>query len=358
MSRIEQAAVATCLTDTIECLSPREFDSLDERAGAAGCYHRLRQRESDGRWNVRYAVRKIGTTPVAAVPGYTRLGTGWPDPDYDIRGWQLPDDLAPAQLTSDRCLFVGGCADLRSGLHIGPAARTEPSARAVLSTLARTAAEREQCLVFPYVFAPDRELLVRATSGSTVWTSLGCESRFPDVLDPNREDRIGARVRGVLRRDARLIAAAGVRTEVCAWADVPDAAELIAAHNIGKGSPDHPEFVALRHEQWAACESVEVVVFTASSGAARGVLSALVWSRQLELYEVGLTGREGPDRLAVYLDLLFHQPMRFAREQGLTTIRAGLAAEVPKRSRGAVTHHVSGGILGKAATLRLADEQS
>ena len=44
-----------------------------------------------------------------------------------------------------------------------------------------------------------------------------------------------------------------------------------------------------------------------------------------------------------------------ARQRGLTAIRAGLAAEVPKKSRGAVLHDVYGGMVSPADTARLAD---
>ncbi|EDY56052.2 MULTISPECIES: hypothetical protein [Streptomyces] len=349
--------MTTTLLDSIGALSPEQFDALDDSAGAAGCHHRLLQRESDLRWRMRYAVRREADRLLAAVPACTRLGTGWPDPAYDVRRWGLPAGLVPEDLTADRCLFVGGCTDLRSALHIGPTADGERVARSVLAGLARTAAETDQCLAFPYVYAPARRLIAQACRDRAGWAPLGREARFPDADAPDREERAVSRVRGVLRRDRRLIAAAGVRTTVSDWADVADdAADLIARHNSRKGSPDHPEFVALRHEQWALCEPVRVIALTASAGTARGVLTALVWRSELELYEIGLTGQESPDRIAVYLDLLFHQPLAYARDHRLTAIRAGLAAEVPKKSRGAVMHEVYGGVLSVSDTKRLADE--
>ncbi|MFJ8487811.1 hypothetical protein ACIRBZ_05425 [Streptomyces sp. NPDC094038] len=350
--------MTTSLMESIRGLRPEEFDALDDTAGAAGCHHRLRQRESDRRWRVRYAVRREAGRLLAAVPAYTRLGAGWPDPAYDPRRWGLPAGTVPDDLTSDRCLFVGGCADLRSALHLAPTPDSEQVLRGVLVRLAGTAAEADQCLAFPYVFGPARRLLAHACRDRAVWTRLGREARFAESGAPDREERAVSRVRGVLRRDRRLIAAAGVRTGVRGWADAgDDAADLIARHNTAKGSPDRPEFVELRHEQWALCEPVRVIVLTASAGTARGVLSALVRRRELELYEIGLTGQEGPDRIAVYLALLFHQPWAYARAHGLDSIRAGLSAEVPKKSRGAVLHDVYGGVLSAADTKRLADER-
>jgi hypothetical protein len=350
------------------------FDGLDASAGAAGCYHRLRQREMDGRWQVGYALHGPADAPTAVLPGYIRRGVDWPDPAYDVNAWTRPlDPAAPsgstsgphdgsqrelhrgsAALAADQCVFVGGCADLRSALHLGPAGRTETGARRLLAAFAR--ANPGRSLVFPYLYRPDRDLVDHATGGRCWWAVLGRESYFPHLTEPNREALLGSRVRGVLRHDRRLIASVGLRAAVTDWADAPaDTAELIAAHNTRKGSPDHPEFVALRHDQWADCPSVRVVVFSVRSGPVHGVLSALVWRDQLELYEVGLAGPDGPARLAGYLDLLFHQPIRFAAAHGLTAVRAGLAAEVPKKSRGARLREVYGGVLWPADAARLAD---
>src|SRR5262249_34661327 len=117
---------------------------------------------------------------------------------------------------------------------------------------------------------------------------------------------------------------------------------------------DHPEFAAMRYQQWELCPSVRLVVFRAATSGVSGVLTALVWRNDLELYEIGLTGTEGPHRLAVYLSLMFHQPFAFARQEKLNNIRAGTASEVPKSSRGATLRNLYGGVLSAAATARLA----
>ena len=381
--RLEHSTVGDqLLVDSIAGVPADAFDCLDTSAGAAGCYHRLRQREMDGRWQVAYALQGPADAPTAVLPGYIRRGVDWPDPAYDISAWTRPlyltvpggspsgphdgshrelhgelpsgSDLGPATLAADQCVFIGGCADLRSALHLGPADRTQTGASRLLAAFAR--ANPGRFLVFPYLYRADRDLVDDATGGRCWWTLLGRESYFPRLTEPDREAGLGSRVRGVLRHDRRLIASAGLVAAVTDWSDAPaDTAELIAAHNTRKGSPDHPEFVALRHDQWADCPSVRVVVFSVRSGSVRGVLSALVWRDQLELAEVGLAGPDGPVRLACYLDLLFHQPIRFAAAHGLTAIRAGLAAEVPKKSRGARLREVYGGVLGPADTARLAD---
>lgn len=343
--------LTTRLTDDLSHLRSADFDALGDLAGAAGCYERIRQHESDGRWQTVYCVAEEAGTTFAAVPAYTRLGRSWPDQRYDPRRWS-PTDV-PDEMSVGQCMFVGGCADLRSSLHIGP--RSPELARTVLVKLAERATERGQCLVFPYLFQPDRDMLAAATDQRIIWAPLGRESRFLDSGDPDRERRIGSRVRGVLRRDRRLIEAAGVRAMVRQWSEVEEtAARLIADHNVLKGTPDHPEFASLRHELWSQCESVEVIVLTAATESVEGVLTAMIWRTELELYEVGIAGGERPERMAVYLDLLFHQPVAVARDRGLIGIRAGVDAETAKKSRGAVTYDLYGGILSAEDTRRLA----
>jgi hypothetical protein len=190
----------------------------------------------------------------------------------------------------------------------------------------------------------------------TSWTHLGNEAKFTDTHLPDRTDRLGSRVRGVLRRDQRNIARHGFRTGVKRWAESSDEMlDLIATHNMAKGQTDHPEFVRMRHDQWDRCDGVEVVMFTLASETIRGVLTALVWSGELELYEVGLSGEDGPERMAAYASLLFHQPLAFAAEHGLHSMRAGLAAETPKSSRGATLSELSGGVLLQNETRKQAD---
>jgi len=323
---------------TAEAAEAAEFDALDRTAGAAGSHGRLAQFAGDARWTVRHVRVGAPGRLDAAVPVFTPRGRRWADPLYDPAGWGL------GELRPDEALLVGGCADLRSGWHV-----TAGAHRAVLVEAARLAAGERRALVFPYFYAAARDAL--STDG-IVWAALAREAAFEDVLAADREQRLGARVRGVLRRDRRLIEAAGVRGTVRGWDGT--GAELIAAHNIRKGKPDHAEFVRMRHAQWARCPAVEVLVFECRAAGACGVLSALVWENELELYEIGLTGDDGPDRLAVYLDLMFHRPLGYARRRGLRRIRAGLAAETPKGSRGARFRELYGGVLDRERTAALA----
>lgn len=336
--------------DTAE-FGAAEFDALDRSAGAAGSLGRLRQVERDGRWRTRYACVARGDTLVASVPVYSSTAAAWPDGAYDPRNWGLdPDVVEP--LSADRCLLVGGVYDQRSSFPVELDERGD-NVRDALRIMARIAAAEGRSLAFPYAYGRARRALDAVADG-VHWTRLARESHFRDIDDPDRP--IASRVRGVLRRDRRLIDAANLSASVLSWADAePAALELIAGHNIRKDVPDHPEFVRMRYRQWSECTDVELVVFRVTAPAVTGILTALVWRDELELYEIGLPECDDSVRIAVYLDLIFHQPMAYARRRGLRRIRAGSAAETPKGSRGAVLEDLFGGVLTIDATRELAD---
>jgi hypothetical protein len=324
-----------------------EFDTLDRSAGAAGSLGRLRQVEQDGRWRTRYLRAVRESELVTAVPVYTSTGHAWPDTAYDPRNWGLAADLVQP-LSADRCLVVGGAYDRRSSL---PVRLDDPAGNVYdfLVAAARVAAVEGRALIFPYAYGRARRALDAAVGGIN-WTILARESHFRDIGGP-----IGSRVRGVLRRDSRLIASAELEVSVASWADAePVAAPLIAEHNRRMGAPDHPEFVKMRYRQWSECAGVELVVFSVAARSVAGVLTAIVWHDELELYEIGLPECPDTARLAVYLDLIFHQPLDFARRRGLRHMRAGTEAETPKHSRGAVFEDLFGGVLTIDQTNELA----
>jgi hypothetical protein len=343
--------------DVVDSIPPElagDFDALNGDAGAAGCYDRITERQQDSRWRTRY-VRITGQGRLlAAIPVFASTVKTWRDPDYDPVSWQ-PASTPAERLTPDRALLVGGSADQRSSLHVAPGPQHPALAESALRLTAALAAAEGRGLVFPYFSEAARDTLTAASAGRIAWRVLAREAHFGNILDPRREDRLSSRVRGVLRHDRRLLAQADLTGQVTSWPDMAaEAADLIAAHNIRKGKPDHPEFVHMRYQQWEQCRSIRLVVFTAAASDVSGLLTALVWRDDLELYEIGLTGSEGPHRLAVYLSLLFHQPFAFARQEKLRNIRAGTAGEIPKSSRGATLRNLYGGVLDAAATARLA----
>ena len=199
---------------------PREqFDALDDSAGAAGCYERLRQREADGRWRTNYLYWAGDGTARAAVPVYSCRGKSWPDPAYDPSTWDLPEGMG-AEFTAGHALLAGGCADLRSGLHIAAPYRTGPQVRNILVSAARVAAERGYGIAFPYVSPEAQRVLTEAGRGAIIWSVLAREAWLPRVSDPAWERSQKSQVRYVLRRDRRLIEEADVTVNVKPWPTV------------------------------------------------------------------------------------------------------------------------------------------
>lgn len=333
-----------------------QFDALDDQAGAAGCYGRVSQREADRRWRTNYVYWADGGEVKAVVPLYSCRGNAWPDPSYDPSTWDLPEEIA-GEFSGGRALLLEGCADRRSGLHIAEPYRSGDQVRGILVAAARVAAEQGCGIAFPYIFPQAQRALAEAAKGAITWSLLGREARLPGVGDLAWEESQKSRVRYVLRRDRRLMAQAGVTATASEWSAAEAwACELIAAHNVRKGLPDHPEFVRMRYQEWAECPGVELVAFTATAGRVAGVLTALVQATELELHEIGLSGDEGAERLAAYLALLFHEPVKFARLRGLRNIRAGTDATIPKTARGATLSDLYGGVLGAEATKKAAED--
>ena len=342
------------VVDSLDDVDADAFDRLDSSAGAAGCYERTRQREADGRWRSRYLRAMDRGRLAAVVPLYTATGGTWPDPAYDPGTWGLPDGAA-GDCAVERSLLVGGYADLRTGLPVDADLLDGPGLRGLLAPIARLAAAEDRCLVFPYVYPRARRALDRACDGAIAWTVLGREAHIRGVSEPGWEAAQRKPVRYNLRHDRALIAEAGLRVGILSWpqAEKP-ASQLIAEHNLRKGRPDHPEFVRMRNQQWDSCASVEFTVFAGRAGPAAGFVTGWVWRDELEIYEIGLRGEEGPQRFALYLDLVFHQPIRFAQERGLRGIRLGPAAERAKAGRGADFEDLYGGVLNARETRRLA----
>jgi hypothetical protein len=335
-------------------LEPEAFDALEPDGGAVTCFDRVRQIEYDRRWRTRYLRVRDGGSLLGAVPFYTPAARQWPDSAYDPGRWGI-ECVEPGR--PEAHLIVGGVSGVRGGLHLHASLLAGSRLLGLVRMLAREAAEEDRGICFPYVYEQTRRELAVALGGRLRWAELGREASFSHHLDASAADDLGSRVRGVLNRDERLISQAGVVAGVRPWLEVADAAaEIIAAHNVRKDKPDHAEFVRMRYADWAECASVRLLVFTAATTAATGYLTALRWRDQLDLREIGLTGQDGPDRIATYVSLLYHQPVRYARQAGLRVLRAGIAAHTPKSSRGARFSALYGAVADAHAVRALAAE--
>jgi hypothetical protein len=333
-----------------------QFNRLDPDVGVRGCYAKVKQREADGRWRVTYVHGTGGGLLKAAMPLYASRMADWSDPAYDPRNWALPPAVREDCLAA-RCLVVGSYEERCSGLYVERSAREPRPLRRILAVVARVAAGQDRHLSFPFFTSGARDALSAAAGGRIAWARLGREANIRDLSDPGWEASLPKRIRYNLRHDRELIEAAAITGGQCSWAEVEDtASELIAKHNIRKGYVDHPEFVRARQRLWATVPQAELLVFTVRSPVVTGVETAVVWNDELDLREIALTGEEGPDRRAAYLDLVFRQPIAFARSRGLRQIRFGMEAEKVKAGRGAILQDLYGGVMTAADARRFADE--
>ena len=333
-----------------------QFDRLDPAVGVLACHAKVKQREADGRWRVTYIHGTDEGQTKAAIPLYASHMADWSDPAYDPRTWALPPTVRE-DCTAARCLVVGSYEDRCSGLHVACSAREPRQLRPLLAAMAQAAASQDRHLSFPYFSSGARDAISAATSGRIAWALLGREAHIRDLSDPGWEASLPKRVRYNLRHDRELIEAAAITGGQCSWPEIEDiASELIARHNIGKGQPDHPEFVRARHRTWADFPQAELLVFTVRSPVVTGVETAVLWNNELVLREIGLAGDQGADRRAAYLDLVFCQPIRFAQSRGLRQIGFGMAAEKVKAGRGAVLQDLHGGVMTASDARRFADE--
>ena len=317
-------------------LDPQEFDRLDDSCGPVGSYARLVQLEQDPRWSAEYLCARESGLLLAAVPLYRLKRGGWPDPSYDPAGWGLHQSAMPGSST-----IVGGRSGLLSSVHVAAAiSGTRRHLRLIEELVAR---EPRESLILPFV--AESELAPwAAVLGSRLRSQLlGADARFDGHLAGQPFSR---KVRQTLTSDQRTADRCGVESAVRTWSEVrASAAGLIAANSKAKGLPDAEQLVDFRVRQWEACEGASVVVLTAQARGEYGVTVGVIWRDWMDLQEIGITGARSELRRVLYAQLLFHLPLRLARQRGVKHIRAGLTAEQPKALRGASFVPLAGGVV-------------
>ncbi len=317
-------------------LDAQEFDRLDMSCGPVGSHARLVQLERDYRWSTEYLCARENGILLAAVPLYRLKKGAWPDPSYDPATWGVGQLTSPGETT-----VVGGRSGLLSSLHVASAIRgTRRHIRLIEELVTR---ESRTSLILP--FLTDNALGPwQAILGSHLECQvLGADARFDRQF---AGERLSKKVRQTLSRDQRMAEKYGVESSVRAWGEVSSfAAGLIARNNRAKGLPDAEQLVDFRVRQWEACDGVSVVVLAAEAQGERGVVVCVIWRDWIDLQEVGLTGTPSDVRQTLYAQLLFHLPVRLARQSGaVRQIRAGLRAEQAKAIRGASFVPLTGGI--------------
>jgi hypothetical protein len=326
---------------TLRDLDAQEFDRLNDSCGPVGSYARLVQLERDYRWSTEYLCARESGVLLAAVPLYRLKKGAWPDRSYDPATWGLDRPASPSDAT-----LVGGRSGLLSSLHVAPAVSgTWRHVKLIEELLTR---ESRTSLLLPFMTEDEIGLWGGVLGSRLERHGVGADARFDGHL---AGEALARRVRQTLQRDQRMVERYGVESAIRTWGEVSSyAARLIADNNRSNGQPDAEQLVDFRVRQWEACDGVSVVILTASARGEHGVIVCVVWRGWIDLQEIGITGSPGDLRRTLYAQLLFHLPVRLARQDGTVKhIRAGLMAGRAKAIRGASFIPLAGGAFSRSS---------
>jgi hypothetical protein len=315
------------------------FDDLDHDLGPVASWVRLSALEADTRWRVEYHKYTLGQDPVAVVPVYLSRCKAWPNSFYtpEISG-------AEQVITTNECALIGGRDGLTSSLHVRPDMRNAEVYGEILSTLEDVYLGDYEYLYFPCFRKPELDLIDTALPALLLRKHIGEDARL-DRLFGDWNKSLLSKHRSTLRRDINDSARLGVQTAVSSWADAREiAAPLIVAHNRRKGVVDHAAITNFRIGQWESLDDVQVIVYRAWTSHVTGVLVAAAWKDWMDLQEIGISDGSGEERRCIYAQLIAHLPASTGREMGLTKLRAGPAAKLPKSARGAFFHEIESGV--------------
>lgn len=329
--------------ESLRDLDAHDFDRLGASCGPVGSYARLTQLERDYRWSTEYLSAREGGTLLAAVPLYRLKKGTWPDPSYDPATWGFDQLTEPSDIT-----VVGGRSGLLSSLHVAPAiSRTWRHIRLIEELLTR---ESRTSLLLPFLTLGELEPWEGVLGTGLARQALGSDARFDRHLSD--DGALSRKVRQTLEKDRRMVERYGVESSARTWSEVSSfAAGLIADNNRAQGMPDAEQLVDFRVRQWEACEGVSVVVLTAKAHGEHGVIVCVIWRDWIDLQEIGITGTRSDVRRTLYAQLLFHLPVRLARQSAdVRHIRAGLKAERAKAIRGASFMPLTGALFNFSAT--------
>jgi Acetyltransferase (GNAT) domain len=319
----------------------RDVSRLRSSCGAFLSPHRLLDLEADRRWEATYLVAEQDGRAVALLPVFRCRADSFPDRAYDPRRFAPEGGGDPSDW-----LLAGGRADFAGGLLRDPEAEdvAAAAARAILRRLAALARETGARPVALYVSELEEPFFPAAFGLFGERHELYTDYVFSD-LPPTHDEfvaALGSKRRNTFRNDRLAVESLGLETTTAAWPDVLDeAGELVLAVKARHGVPDHADLVRERLARWLAHPEIDPVAFaTRLRGRLIGVHFAWQYGQLFQTYELGLAGDEGPVRLAAYIDLLVHAPLRTAIERGCRELSLGLGAKEPKRSRGAVKRGV------------------
>lgn len=307
----------------------QDFDKFDNHIGAIGCAKRLELIGRDSRWQGSLVSITLDQEVVALLPIFTPRSHHWSDLNFAPSTW-FQETLQPRDV-----MILGNPVDSPSQLFVS---RKLPRSVLQSTLLGIMREEGRSVIVFPHYQSSDAELLSETLGGEVIWTASLAHSSFVGLNRETWEGTISKKCREQRLADYRLVKREAVEWAADAWNDGYDvAAHLISEHAQAKGQKDHALLVNRRYEQWAKVDDVDVVVFSArSAGKLLGVVTVLDWRNELLVYEIGLPGVRGPERVAAYVSLASIAPVQYAKARGYSQVRLGYGAESAKRSRGAV----------------------
>lgn len=292
----------------------------------------------DRRWEARFLVVRERNSVLGVVPAY-RLRAGTLEADYRIRE-RFTEDI-----TDLDCVLVGSHSGYAGSWLLSREIRTDrldEFSDLLGAVLRDDILVRGVRLAFPYCNDALRQALREALGTPTEWVEAAHESVF------RISDDIPSRIRGVHRRDQRMLAQHGVTYgfEISLDEVDPQVAEMIADHNVRLGTPDHPEFVAMRIKRWQKIMGTSVVVFHVESGGTRcGVLYGVHTGSRLDLLEIGLPENVPAEwRAQAYASLICHAPRVYCEMLGIDRVWCGVGSTQAKTSRGALSRPLYFGV--------------
>lgn len=317
--------------DTVSHFDPDVFDCIDPACGVTHCYHRTRQLEAEPFWTVQYIVASDDPSPgniSAVLPIYKPKTREWSNSLYDPARWGA-GACAPRNT-----VVIGAVRDVQSCLRITHDTTSMTSLASMLDLAVEYSAHRQ--IVFPHYSETARAAIDAAYPGSIAWVPTYVSSQLEMCEGPAWESSLGSAARAERRSDRRLITRAGLSVRVEQWAACHvSLLDLVVDHARRLGGTDSAVAAFRRYKQWSECKGVQVLVFQVTKrSTVMGVGMALEWKDELLLYEMGLPGSRGPDRLATYLLLLSEAPVSYALEKELRLIRLGFGNEVLTSRRG------------------------
>ncbi|MFL6136520.1 MAG: GNAT family N-acetyltransferase [Frankiaceae bacterium] len=280
-----------------------------------------------------------GHDAVGLLGVHQQKGTAFPAEMFD------PHRVAPQLFERPRpardYLLIGGTTDLVSDAAVS-AELEGTAASAVVTELAEAAFAHAQARELVGAALYVRDDRVAGFVGPDAARRAAHIDDFSMLRVPGRDlahylASLDHSRRSVVKRDWRKLDEMMLRARcVTAASTVDEALPLILAVKDRHGGGDHPAFLRLRMEEWAAEPLGRRVAFVIRSLEGRLLAASFACHRGavLEMHEVGLA--DGPEtRHLAYVEVLVYAPLRYALEHGCSEIHLGLASPVPKRLRGA-----------------------